>query len=213
VLTVGGDALAPDHVAELIRRRPGGELYLTYGLTQAGPRVSTLAAHRVASRLHASVGPPLAGTEVALRDLGDGTERTELLVRSDTVMRKRIGLVEGRADNELQPDGFLATGDLFTRDEEGYLQHRGRLAECVVCGGEKISLATVKRLATELPGVLAARANVAEEGKGAFDLTLIVADRSVAPAPEHYRSMLARSLRRAELPRALEVVDAAPGHK
>src|SRR5262249_54382620 len=44
-LGVGGDALAPEHVADLLRARPGGELYLTYGLTQAGPRVSTLSAH------------------------------------------------------------------------------------------------------------------------------------------------------------------------
>ena len=33
----------PEHAAELLALRPGGELYLTYGLTQAGPRVSTLA--------------------------------------------------------------------------------------------------------------------------------------------------------------------------
>jgi len=42
---VGGDSLAPEHVADLLRARPGRELYLTYGLTQAGARVSTLSAH------------------------------------------------------------------------------------------------------------------------------------------------------------------------
>jgi acyl-CoA synthetase (AMP-forming)/AMP-acid ligase II len=211
VLSVGGDSLAPEHVAELLRRRPGGELYLTYGLTQAGPRVSTLAAHRAPPRRQASVGLPLAGTDVRLEDLGDGTGRTELLVASDTVMRRRIGLVEGRRGDELRADGFLATGDVFTEDPDGYLYYRGRLTEYLVSGGEKISLATVRRVATGLPGVLAAQARAA--GAAGFDLTLVVANRDVAPAPEHYRALLSRSLRRAELPRSLDVVDQATGYK
>src|SRR5262249_18147438 len=72
VLGVGGDSLPAEHVGELLRLRPGGELYLTYGLTQAGPRVSTLAAHREPSSRHASVGLPIGGTAVSLADLGDG---------------------------------------------------------------------------------------------------------------------------------------------
>ncbi|MFW6106872.1 MAG: AMP-binding protein, partial [bacterium] len=64
VLTVGGDVLGRQHVKELLKRRPGRELYLTYGLTQAGPRVSTLAAHREPGRRFESVGLPIAGTHV-----------------------------------------------------------------------------------------------------------------------------------------------------
>ena len=45
VLSVGGDALEPDLVARLVELRKEKEVYITYGLTQAGPRVSTLAAH------------------------------------------------------------------------------------------------------------------------------------------------------------------------
>jgi acyl-CoA synthetase (AMP-forming)/AMP-acid ligase II len=214
-LGIGGDSVAPEHVAELLRRRPGGELYLTYGLTQAGPRVSTLAAHLTSPHRYGSVGRPLAGTNVALEDLGDGTGRAQLLVASDTVMRRRIGLVEGRRGDELRPDGSLATGDVFTADEEGYLFHRGRLTEYVVCGGDKISLATVRRVATALPGVIAAHARVVDASGpcDSFDLTLVVADKSAAPAPESFRARLSRLLRRAEMPRTIEVVDEAQGYK
>jgi hypothetical protein len=47
----------------------------------------------------------------------------------------------------------------------------------------------------------------------AFDLRLVVADRDASPPPEDYRAMLSRSLRRAELPRDIEVVADARGYK
>ncbi|MFH3651893.1 AMP-binding protein, partial [Acinetobacter baumannii] len=44
-LTVGGDFLNPTYTQQLLNLYPNLELYLTYGLTEAGPRVATLAAH------------------------------------------------------------------------------------------------------------------------------------------------------------------------
>jgi acyl-CoA synthetase (AMP-forming)/AMP-acid ligase II len=212
VLSVGGDALAPAHVAGLLRRRPGAELYLTYGLTQAGPRVSTLAAHAEPERRFASVGLPLASTAVHLEDLDDGTGRRELIVSSDTVMRRRIGLVEGRARDDLRAPGVLATGDVFERDDDGYLTYRGRLSEHILRGGEKISVAAVRRVATGLPGVLTARTRVLRNEAGEdYDLILLVT--AEAPdSPERMRAQLARSLRRAELPRAIELVPEHQAH-
>lgn len=207
VLSVGGDSLAPEHVAELLRARPGGELYLTYGLTQAGPRVSTLAAHAEPASRHASVGRPLAGTTVLLEPLDDGSGRAELLVSSDTLMRRRIGVVEGRHGGDFRRPGVLATGDVFDQDESGCLFYRGRLSEYILRGGEKICLATVRRLATRLPGVLTARTRTkpATDGED-FDLLLLVADAPDRLGPEQYRAQLARAVRRSELPHTIQVV-------
>jgi acyl-CoA synthetase (AMP-forming)/AMP-acid ligase II len=212
VLSVGGDALAPEHVGALLAYRPGGELYLTYGLTQAGPRVATLNAHQEPPSRHGSVGLPMEGTRVTLADLDDGSGRKELLVESDTVMRRRIGVVEGRRGTDFPAPGVLATGDVFEQDEAGYLYYRGRLSEYILRGGEKVSLATVRRIATKLPGVVTARTRVtaAEEGED-FELTLVVSGDE-PQSPEHYRALLARSLRRPELPRAIEVVAAHAAH-
>jgi long-chain acyl-CoA synthetase len=224
VLTVGGDALAVDHIAELLRRRPGRELYLTYGLTQAGPRVSTLAAHAEPPERHGSVGLPLADTRVTLADLGDGSGRRQLLVSSDSVMRRRIGVIEGRPHDDWfapvidggsptaalgsapAPPRVLATGDVFD-DEDGYLYYRGRLSEYILREGEKICLAAVRRVATQLPDVVSARTTVTKhEGGEDFDLTLYTAEAREPKGPEVYRALLGRSLRRGELPRSIEVV-------
>lgn len=204
-LGVGGDSLSPEHVADLLRRRPGAELYLTYGLTQAGPRVATLAAHAAPPSRYASVGLPLADTKVWLSDLGDGSGRTELIVASDTVMRRRIGLIEGRIHDDLRAPGVLATGDVFEQDDEGYLFYRGRLSEYILRGGEKVCVATVRRVATRLPGVVTARTRVkkGEDGED-YDLVLVVTGET--PEPEQYRGLLAKSVRRAELPQGIEIV-------
>jgi acyl-CoA synthetase (AMP-forming)/AMP-acid ligase II len=220
VLSIGGDSLAPPHVAELLRLRPGAELYLTYGLTQAGPRVATLAAHAATPERYASVGLPLPGTRVWLDDVGDGSGRRELLVWADTLMRRRIGLVEGRRAQDFRaiPAGqhpsdlpadtlALATGDVFEQDHDGYLFYRGRLSHTLLRGGEKISLATVQRLATQLPAVISAKTRVTTTDDGEdFDLVLVVANVDARKNAEQYRTLLAHSIRRAELPRSIEVV-------
>jgi acyl-CoA synthetase (AMP-forming)/AMP-acid ligase II len=207
VLSVGGDSLAPEHVGELLRARPRGELYLTYGLTQAGPRVSTLAAHAEPASRHASVGRPLADTTVLLEPLDDGSGRTELLVSSDTLMRRRIGVVEGRRGEDFRRPGVLATGDVFEQDESGCLFYRGRLSEYILRGGEKICLATVRRLATRLPGVITARTRTRPGTDGEdFDLLLLVADTPDRLGPDQYRAQLARTVRRSELPHGIDVV-------
>lgn len=210
VLSVGGDSLGPSHVKDLLRVRPGGELYLTYGLTQAGPRVATLAAHREPEERYASVGLPLEGTRTWLEDLPDGSGRRQLMVSSSTVMRRRIGLVEGRSSDDLRApkDGLpvLATGDVFETDSAGYLYYKSRLSEYILRGGEKVSLATVRRVATSLPDVVGAKVKLSPRDDGQdFDLLLVVNEAGLARGVDHYRAQIGRSLRRAEHPRSIEI--------
>jgi acyl-CoA synthetase (AMP-forming)/AMP-acid ligase II len=207
VLSVGGDSLPADDVERLLQKRPGGELYLTYGLTQCGPRVSTLAAHCEPACRYSSVGLPLAGTEVRLEELGDGTGMKQLFVSSATVMRRRIGLVEGRQGGDGGSSGFIATGDVFDQDEAGYLYFRGRLSDFIIRDGNKICLAAIRRAAAKLPLVLRTKTQVCarEDGTTDFDLT-IVADTSHQAEAIDYRVQLGRFLRRSDFPRHLRVV-------
>ncbi|QRK10457.1 acyl--CoA ligase [Archangium violaceum] len=216
VLTVGGDALAAPQVERLLKLRPGGELYLTYGLSEAGPRVATLAAHLEPPHRYTSVGRPLPGTRVELegqRIPGQG----ELLVSSDTLMKRRIGFVEGRKAHEWRAPGLLATGDIFEIDPQGYLSFIGRLSDFVVKGGEKISLASVRRLATSLPGVVSARTEViVDRVETNYDLHLVVTSPELTS--ESVRRHLQGQLRRTETPRTIYLMStndsrAQLGHK
>jgi acyl-CoA synthetase (AMP-forming)/AMP-acid ligase II len=206
VMTVGGDALSPPHVEALLTLRPGRELYLTYGLTQAGPRVSTLAAHQEPPRRHESVGLPLAETRVWLEPVGDGCGK-QLFVSSDTVMLRRIGMAEGRAGNDLPAAGTLATGDLFDIDANGYLYFRGRLSDFVVRRGEKICLAAVRRIAGELPHVETVKTHVVTREHDDVDYFLtLVTSGEPRLGSEDYTLLLRKRLCRSELPNGLEIV-------
>ncbi|RKH43604.1 class I adenylate-forming enzyme family protein [Corallococcus sicarius] len=205
-LGVGGDVLAPEHVKRLLHARPRGELYVTYGLSEAGPRVSTLAAHAEPEHRFASVGLPLPGTQVSLVPRGPDGQR-ELFVASDTVMKRRIGIVEGEKQHALKGSRLLATGDVFDIDADGYLYFQGRISDFLVRGSEKISMASVRRLAMMLPGVLTARTQVVRAAEGDdYEVVLTVADERCSV--EHLSRELFRLLRLAERPRAVQVVAA-----
>jgi acyl-CoA synthetase (AMP-forming)/AMP-acid ligase II len=213
-LSVGGDALAPDMVGRLLETRPGGELYLTYGLTQAGPRVSTLAAHTEPHRLHSSVGRPIRGTNVFLQPTSDAGGLTELYVKSETVMKRSIGHVEGRPNHSLTAPQTVATGDLFEQDADGYLFFKGRLCDYINRKGEKISLSAVRRLASQLPHVISAKTLVTGRENGHEDFDLVLCLNTSGEALPDPRVALRRLLRQSEMPRniCIEVASEITGH-
>jgi acyl-CoA synthetase (AMP-forming)/AMP-acid ligase II len=203
VLTVGGDALDPAHVGALLAGGPQEELYLTYGLTEAGPRVTTLAAHREPERRWGSVGVPLPGVRTYLRDpAGDGPG-AELVVESDTVLRRRL---PGGAPTAA---GTVATGDRFDIDADGYHFFRGRSGDSVVVGGEKIWLPSVRRIAAGVPGVRRATTTVYRDERNElrYGLDVAVDDPGPRQAAE-IENALNRVLLRAERPHRITLCPA-----
>ncbi|WDZ83826.1 class I adenylate-forming enzyme family protein [Micromonospora cathayae] len=196
LLTVGGDALEPDVTAQLLDRAPGMELYLTYGLTEAGPRVSTLAAHREPPHRYGSVGRPLAGVEVSLR-APDEHGVGELQVTSDTVLREKVGSTDTRNGSRLVAPGVIATGDLFRLDAEGYLYFQGRLSDIAVLKGNKVSLASIRRIANTLPGVAGSATSTyrAEDGETRLNLDLYLHDLAPGEVARTKRALLGQLLR------------------
>lgn len=207
-LTIGGQSLAPAHVGTLVRDNPGLGVYLTYGLTEAGPRVSTLAAHREPPSRYPSVGRPLDGVRIRLRDNGSGEQ--EVLVRADTVYRRRVGEVSAAKRGTLLGPDLVATGDIGYLDEDGYLFIRGRSSEFTVIRGEKVCLASVRQAAESLPGVVRAVARSGAAGPdstdetGGLELDVYVDDTAVPPE-QAIRAQLRSMLAPSERPRTLRV--------
>ncbi|NMH75852.1 acyl--CoA ligase [Pseudonocardia xinjiangensis] len=195
VLTVGGDELDPTHVGALLADGPQQELYLTYGLTEAGPRVTTLAAHREPEHRWGSVGTPLPGVRTYQRDSAGDGPGAELVVESDTVLRRRL---PGGAPTVA---GTVATGDRFDIDADGYHYFRGRSADSVVIGGEKIWLPSVRRIAAEVPGVRHATTTVYRDDRNELRYGLDVAADDPGPRlAAEIEHALNRVLLRAERP-------------
>lgn len=139
-VTVGSAPIAPDVLrafAALLASACDATVRATYGLTEAGPRVTTLPAGSIPGKA-GSVGLPLVGVAVRIADplhpdlpLLRG-EEGELQVRTPSRMLGYLGEPPCEAE-------WLRTGDLATIDDEGFVTLRGRLKELIVSGGVNVS--------------------------------------------------------------------------
>jgi acyl-CoA synthetase (AMP-forming)/AMP-acid ligase II len=214
VLTVGGDTTLRQDVEALLRLRGSRELYLTYGLTQAGPRVSTLAAHAASVMQLASVGIPLPGVTVSLRQTDGDGQTGELLVASPTVMKRQIGQIDDPARDWVGLNA-IATGDIF-RIDAGYLYFQGRRSDFVMINGSKVPLASIRRIAAACPGVLAVKTKVlgvaqplAEPPTG-YELSLVI-NSNTERVRADLQSRLRSWLRPNELPRQIHITQSLDG--
>ena len=125
-----------------------------YGLTEAGPNCFSLPAED-AIRKQGSIGLPNFYVDVRLRK-DDGAEADvgevgELLMSGPHLFAGYWRDQEA-TDRALQR-GWLATGDLMTRDEEGYYYVVGRTKDMFISGGENVYPAHVERVLQQHPAV------------------------------------------------------------
>jgi acyl-CoA synthetase (AMP-forming)/AMP-acid ligase II len=205
-LTVGGDFLAPEQAAAFVQRYPGKELYLTYGVTEAGPRVSTGRAHEANAKRFASVGRPMPGTLVRLLDVDGPAQEGELLVHSDTLLKRKIGRNAQSPLIEMDGQTWLKTGDIFEIDEDGHLFFKHRKSDFIVLNDEKVNLAAIKQFCRALPGVLTCKTRSirrADTVDGYF-LEITVDDLLVGPAEaDAMKAEIMRGLKHIERPSSL----------
>jgi long-chain acyl-CoA synthetase len=113
-----------------------------YGMTEAAPTVSHLTPedHRLRPERLGSMGAPVPGVQVALRDplgspVGVG-DVGELWVRGANVMLGYWNRPEATA--QALVDGWYRTGDLARADEHGYLYMVDRAKDMIISGAENV---------------------------------------------------------------------------
>jgi len=153
-MSIGGDRFSPEDVTSLLSKPFINELYITYGLTEAGPRVSVLPAHVAPVETYDSVGMPFSGVSTRI-EMPDADGVGQLLVKTPSVCRRKVGRNIQRQPFTL--DGFLETGDLFTKDAAGYLRYVARKAEILIVKGEKLNTRSIDLVAELHPDVEFAR--------------------------------------------------------
>ncbi|MEU5755895.1 AMP-binding protein [Streptomyces sp. NPDC047829] len=157
-----GGARCPIPVVErALRQFPDTGFVNAYGLTETASSVCVLGPDdhwrafasedpAVRARL-GSVGRPLPGVEVEVRD-DDGTplgpgETGLVFVRGAQIS----GEYEGTG--EAGGDGWFATRDRGSLDQEGYLFLEGRADDTIIRGGENIAPAEIEDILLQYPGV------------------------------------------------------------
>ena len=153
-MSIGGDRVSPEEVMSLLSKSFINELYITYGQTEAGPRVSVLPAHTAPVEAYDSVGIAFSGVSTRIEN-PDADGVGQLLVKTPSVCRRKVG--ENIQRQPFTSDGFLETGDLFTKDAAGYLRYVARKADILIVKGEKLNTRSIDLVAELHPDVEFAR--------------------------------------------------------
>ncbi|WP_109473731.1 class I adenylate-forming enzyme family protein [Ornithinimicrobium cavernae] len=184
-----------------------------YGLTEAGPNVLCVPP-REAMRRVGWAGVPYPHVEVQLADPVTGEHLTgpgtgELLVRGPGMFAGYFR--DEAATRAIWRDGWLATGDVATRDEAGYLRIVDRLRNIYISGGENVAPAEVEAALRLHPAVAdAVVVGVPDERWGERGVALVVRRPGVVTdaveLTEHCRDRLASF----KVPSAVHLVSELP---
>jgi fatty-acyl-CoA synthase len=161
----GGAALALPLMERYHAR--GIPLRQGFGMTEVGPNCFSMPGDRALEKMRAGahptegppgscVGLPMVHLEMRLvgadgADVADG-EPGELWMRGDVVFGGYWGRPEATAAC-FADGGWFRTGDVLSRDHEGYFHVRGRIKEMYKSGGENVYPAEVEAVIAQHPAV------------------------------------------------------------
>jgi long-chain acyl-CoA synthetase len=153
-LSVSGGAAMPVEVLRGFEERFGATILEGYGLSES----TAIAAFNRPDleRKPGSIGVPVPDTAMRLVD-DDGNdvpegEVGEILVRGPTVMKGYWQRPDATAETILE-GGWLKTGDMGTRDEDGYYSVVDRKKELVIRGGFNVYPREIEEVLYEHPAV------------------------------------------------------------
>jgi long-chain acyl-CoA synthetase len=138
-VAVSGGAALPVEVMRRFEKRFGVPILEGYGLSETSPVATFNRMDR--PRRPGSIGLPVWGVEVrVVRDDGaeaDDGEPGEIAIRGHNVMKGYFGRPEATA-KAIDRDGWFRTGDIGTRDADGYLYVVDRKKDMIIRGGFNI---------------------------------------------------------------------------
>jgi long-chain acyl-CoA synthetase len=187
---------------QLASRFPWVQFYHGYGLTEAGPRCTTLLPEFLQTKL-GSVGRPINDVEIRIVD--DGRRPVprgqigEIVVKGPNVM---LGYYKRPEETRAAVVGrWLYTGDLGLLDEDGFLFVRGRKKNVIVSRGINICPEEIEQALLEHEAV--ADAFVAGAGDHLLServVAYVVLQEEGSATERQLRQFLGKRLERPKLP-------------
>ncbi|OIK07575.1 long-chain-fatty-acid--CoA ligase [Streptomyces monashensis] len=210
-MCVSGGASLPVEVLHGFERRFGCMVLEGFGMSETSPVVSFN--HPDRPRKPGSVGTPIRDVEVRLldasgEDVAPG-EVGELAVRGPNVMKEYWNRPEDTAATV--PDGWLRTGDLARRDEDGYLFIVDRKKDLIIRGGYNVYPREIEEVLHEHPAVaLAAVLGVPDERLGEEVAAAVVLRPGFRADTEELRQFVRDRVAAYKYPRRVWLADALP---
>ena len=206
----GGAPLAPETEEAFLRRVPSVSIRQGYGLTETAALVST---NPVGRERRGSVGLPVPGTEVEIRD-DDGNalapgEIGEICCRSPGVMRGYWRSPD--ATQEAIRDGWLHTGDVGYLDEDGYLFIVDRKKDLIIRGGFNVYPRDVEDALVEHPAVqMAAVVGRSSDVHGEEVVAFVALQAGAELGPDELVAWARERIGGYKYPREVNLVESVP---
>jgi acyl-CoA synthetase (AMP-forming)/AMP-acid ligase II len=218
-LSYGGGKMPRPVIERALELFPITNFVNAYGLTETSSTIALLGPddHRVAQysddpiekqRL-ASVGRPLPGIEVQIRDdAGEALpagEVGEIYVRGEQVAgeyREKGSLLDA--------DGWFPTRDGGYLDADGYLFIQGRNDDVIIRGGENMSPGEIEDVAISHPNVRNAAAIGVPCREWGEKVVLVVVPDGGPPDADEVGELIRSRLRSSRVPAHIVTVDALP---
>lgn len=156
-LCASGGAALPAQVITDFEAAFDAAILEGYGLSETSPVASFNHPDKV--RKAGSIGTPIEGVEMRVITV-DGTEAAidapgEIQIRGHNVMKGYWNLPEATA-KAIDADGWFSTGDVGTKDADGYYRIVDRTKDMIIRGGLNIYPREVEEVLYEHPAVAAA---------------------------------------------------------
>jgi len=170
-----GGALSPAAVQQMHAIVPHAEFFVMYGQTEATARITCLPPKRLADKA-GSVGVPLDNLTVRIvsadgQDVPTG-ESGELWVAGKSISSGYLD--EPEETRRRFRGGWLATGDIAARDDEGFLWITGREGEFIKMCGIRVGFAEIEARVAQVRGVVDCAALVVPHAEAGEALALYV---------------------------------------
>jgi fatty-acyl-CoA synthase len=149
--------IAPEGLITRVQKEMGVYLTSFWGASEVGPGLGIICPYPSPLEIReAYIGKPIAGTEVRIVDPATRREVTDGQMGELTL--KGWHVLKGYWNNPDETrkqiiDGWLHTGDLISREKEGYLKIYGRTKDLINRGGYKVCPYELESLIVDHPKV------------------------------------------------------------
>jgi len=210
---LSGGAALPVEVKQKFEAITGCTVVEGYGLSETSP-VATCNPLKGPVK-PGSIGLPLPGTILSLRDLSDPTkempqgEKGEICIKGPQVM---LGYYKRPEETAEQFVGdFLRTGDVARMDQDGFFFIEDRIKDLIICSGfnvypRRIEEAIYEHAAVEEVTVIGIR----DARRGEAPKAFIKLKEGMVAAEEHILEHLKERISKIEMPSVIEFRDALP---
>ncbi|WP_320776813.1 long-chain fatty acid--CoA ligase [Streptomyces sp. CRN 30] len=212
---VSGGASLPVAVLERFEEAFGARIYEGYGLSETSPAAAVN--QPAFGAKPGTIGHPLWGVDVEIAR-ADVEGRVELLppgalgevvVRGHNVFSGYLGRPEATA--EAMADGWFRTGDLGTKDDEGFLRIVDRKKDVIIRGGYNVYPREVEEVLARHPGIAqVAVIGLPDDLHGEEICAVVVPAPGTEPDAAGITEWSKEHLGRHKYPRRVEFTDALP---